>query len=454
MAGRIIYVKPNAAGNGTSWTSAYGDFQDALDAASSGDQIWVAAGVYTPQHDYGMNLSFRNNHFRLMNGVSVYGGFAGTESSLSQRDIYNNETILSGDIYGDDGLDFANNNENCLHVFFHPDGTNLNATAVLDGFTITAGNSNSGASIYSSGGGMANYGSSPTVANCTFEGNAASLIGGGMYNRYDSAPTVTRCTFSGNKAGYHGGGMGNSDLSAPTVSDCTFSDNIAESYYGGGMFNTRSSPIVTNCTFSGNSAGYYGGGMANLVASMTPSNPTVTNCIFYGNSAALSNHEIYNSGSTPFVAYSNIAGCLNGTSWNPSMGTNGGGNMDENPRFDNYLQLQSGSPCIDAADGDVASSTDLLGNTRYDDPAMSNIGVGNPRYVDIGACELVNAEVGIIGDFDQDGSVDLLDYSILSSAWMSNSSSANWNQACDLDNSGTVETGDLVKFTENWLAGK
>ncbi|MHC5183539.1 MAG: InlB B-repeat-containing protein, partial [Planctomycetota bacterium] len=322
-----------------------------------------------------------------MNGVSVYGGFAGTESSLSQRDIYNNETILSGDIYGDDGLDFANNNENCLHVFFHPDGTNLNATAVLDGFTITAGNSNSGASIYSSGGGMANYGSSPTVANCTFEGNAASLIGGGMYNRYDSAPTVTRCTFSGNKAGYHGGGMGNSDLSAPTVSDCTFSDNIAESYYGGGMFNTRSSPIVTNCTFSGNSAGYYGGGMANLVASMTPSNPTVTNCIFYGNSAALSNHEIYNSGSTPFVAYSNIAGCLNGTSWNPSMGTNGGGNMDENPRFDNYLQLQSGSPCIDAADGDVASSTDLLGNTRYDDPAMSNIGVGNPRYVDMGACE-------------------------------------------------------------------
>jgi uncharacterized protein YdbL (DUF1318 family) len=61
--------------------------------------------------------------------------------------------------------------------------------------------------------------------------------------------------------------------------------------------------------------------------------------------------------------------------------------MDEDPRFDNYLQLQAGSPCIDAADGDAATATDLLGNQRYDDPDMSNIGIGNPDYVDMGACE-------------------------------------------------------------------
>jgi hypothetical protein len=72
----------------------------------------------------------------------------------------------------------------------------------------------------------------------------------------------------------------------------------------------------------------------------------------------------------------------------------------------------------------------------------------------MGACELVNAAVGIMGDFNLDGDVDLLDYQILSASWMSNASSANWNQACDLDGSGDIGVGDLVKFTENWLAGK
>ena len=93
MAGRIIYVKPNATGNGTSWSGAYGQLQDALDSASTGDQIWVGAGIYTPTSDNGLNLGSRFKHFRLKNGVTIYGGFAGTESSLSQRDIYNNETM-------------------------------------------------------------------------------------------------------------------------------------------------------------------------------------------------------------------------------------------------------------------------------------------------------------------------------------------------------------------------
>ena len=328
---KTIYVKPSGAGNGTSWISAYGDLQDALDSAARGDQIWVAAGTYIPTYDYGEGYgSSRYNHFQMKNGVVIYGGFAGTESALSQRDISNNETVLSGDIYGDDGPDFTNNAENCLHVFFHPDGLGLDGSAVLDGFTITAGKANGPSYPY--GGGMFNKNNSPTVNNCTFTGNYANNMGGGMYNYDNSHPTVTNCIFYGNLGYYHAGGMANRNSSSPILTNCSFSDNTTVLYHGGGMANFSSMNVI------------------------------VTNCIFYGNSASGSGNEIYNSSSTTLIANSNIAGCLSGNSWDTSLGTDGGGNMDANPNFDNFLQLQAGSPCIDAADGDAAASTDLLGN--------------------------------------------------------------------------------------------
>ena len=51
-------------------------------------QVWVAAGTYS-----GYNSSTR---FPMVSGVEVYGGFAGTETLLSERDVENNKTILDG----------------------------------------------------------------------------------------------------------------------------------------------------------------------------------------------------------------------------------------------------------------------------------------------------------------------------------------------------------------------
>ena len=53
---------------------------------------------------------------------------------------------------------------------------------------------------------------------------------------------------------------------------------------------------------------------------------------------------------------------------------------------DDY-RLTGGSGCIDAADGDAAPVTDFFGESRYDDLNTVNTGVGDPNYVDIGACE-------------------------------------------------------------------
>lgn len=97
-----IYVDAGATGanNGSSWVDAYKYLQDALAAAVSGDQIWVAEGTYMPDQGSGLTPGDRTAKFLLKNGVSIYGGFAGGETSRDQRDAVTNVTILSGDLAG------------------------------------------------------------------------------------------------------------------------------------------------------------------------------------------------------------------------------------------------------------------------------------------------------------------------------------------------------------------
>ena len=77
------YVNASATGsnNGTSWANAYTDLQSALvNKAQSGDQVWVEQGTYKPTSG-----TDRTASFNIPDGVAVYGGFAGTETQLTQR---------------------------------------------------------------------------------------------------------------------------------------------------------------------------------------------------------------------------------------------------------------------------------------------------------------------------------------------------------------------------------
>ena len=239
----------------------YCSIQTAIDNALDTDEIIVAQGEYFE------NVNFNGKAIILRSGNPNDAGV-----------VMN--TIINGG--GSGTVVTCNSGEG--------------ANTVLNGFVITGGNA-------SSGGGMHNLSSSPTVANCTFTGNSASLRGGGMYNNSNSSPTVTNCTFSGNTSQV-GGGMRNEDGSSPTVTNCTFSGNNATN--GGGMDNnSSSSPNVTNCTFSGNSATGIGGGMAISFNS----SPTVTHCTFCDNSPEHIGGQVVLSGQIHMSTFCPIPAC-------------------------------------------------------------------------------------------------------------------------------------------------
>jgi hypothetical protein len=101
LAQGVLYVTPNARGknDGTSWQDAFIDLQDALEVAQAGHDVWIAGGTYKPDRGTGE----RTMSFLVPAGVALYGGFAGNEECRDERDWAANETILSGDLNGDDG---------------------------------------------------------------------------------------------------------------------------------------------------------------------------------------------------------------------------------------------------------------------------------------------------------------------------------------------------------------
>ncbi|MHC4394230.1 MAG: choice-of-anchor Q domain-containing protein [Planctomycetota bacterium] len=369
-AGGVIYVDATRNGDGSDWANACKYLQEALSAATSGDEIWVAEGLYTPDAN-SANPDGSGNRaatFQLNTGVEIYGGFPVGGGLWGDRDPGAYETVLSGDLNGDD-VGFANNDDNSYHVV---KALNTDDTAVLDGFVITAGNAN-GKSADEYGGGLYNYQGIPTVTNCIFRDNSANKRGGAIYNRQCS-PVVTNCMFSGNQSGNTGGAIYNHHANS-TLTNCTFIGNSAVD--GGGLFNgSASNPVLTNCTFAGNSASSNGGAIANDLSS-----PTVTNCILWGNTAPYGSQISLESNSSLDVSYSDLQGSMAGIYNNGSGSISWGlGNIADDPQFepDNY-HLQAESPCIDAGDpnGDYSGQTDVDGEPRL---------MG--WYVDIGSDEV------------------------------------------------------------------
>ena len=291
-----LYVKANASGanTGLSWADAFNDLQSALTypCSQSLTEIWVAEGLYKPTS----TTNNRSAGFVMRNGVTIYGGFRGDETSVNDRPPINplagqpSSTTLSGDIDNNGTL-----TGNSYHVFYHPASLSLNSTAVLNGVVITGGNATgtSPADPTSYGGGMYNVGSSPTLIKCVFQGNGG-YYGAAMSCLGSSNPVLTDCSMESNTSTNSGGGTF-SEASSFTLINCRLQNNRAIN--GGGVFNQAgSNPLITNCTLQGNVVTGLGGAVFN----QTGSTPILTSCSLTSNTAYLGG-AVFNSNSDPIL---------------------------------------------------------------------------------------------------------------------------------------------------------
>ncbi len=268
----------------------------------------------------------------MASGVTIRGGYAGCgASNPGARDTVLYETILSGDLSGDD-LTVAtikiNRSDNSYHVVIYNDPSATGS--MLEGFTVSGGHAdgtgpagtatNQGPGIHirldsqmcipggptirdciiednwSSHHGAVNiHADQALIENCIIRNNYSDFRGGGLLIQSGNA-TVRNCVISNNESLIEGGGVWTGHSSDPTCvptsaavfENCTIQDNYS-GRLGGGMFDQGSNVIIRGSNFNGNSANSSGGGLWLQTAGQLPSavqtTPLVEDTLFEANQA-------------------------------------------------------------------------------------------------------------------------------------------------------------------------
>jgi hypothetical protein len=327
-------VNPNNP-PGNSWSNSFKYLADAVDRAeflltqqpplADDVEIWVKARAngagYVPTTEL-ISGEARSKTFRLLNNVSILGGFDGTEESEDERNPGANITILSGDLDDDDVFipgefdephTYTNYDENCYHVVF---SHNVGDSARLDGFTITGGNadrdnrSNPPPAAYSANYGVyagavfvlgGESGLGPLIRQCVIIKNTAVACAGGIWGQ-QTEMQLRDITFQFNQAD-SGGALAAGHGMIGRVIHCRFLDNRAiggelHQHIGGGAVVSQSagSFFAYNCTFARNSlldavddeSHFPVGGAVHAPLNggddpeITPE-PSLVNCLFHDN---------------------------------------------------------------------------------------------------------------------------------------------------------------------------
>jgi len=322
ISSAVRYVNINSTTGSspyTSWSTAGNDLQAVINACQVGDEVWVASGTYTPARDPFGNVSPSDNRdktFYLKDGISVYGGFNGTETFLSDRNLNSNVTILSGDL----GV-LGSTTDNSYHVVLFSGNSSSAIGVRLDGFFITGGsaygtvNNNVNGNVVSRLAGPAVYFlyGNNIISNNKIYVNAG-YSGGGIYTSNTNS-IISNNEIYNNKANYDGGGVsvfkGTNTITNNYIHDNTATgdggaiyasygvDNIIsknvigknkagisqiDTYYygGGGIYAERGSNTIINNVLYENTSNYMGGGILLYYGT----NKVINNTIYKNNATA------------------------------------------------------------------------------------------------------------------------------------------------------------------------
>lgn len=323
----IVRVKPdgNDTNDGSTWEKAKKTVTAAL--LASPNEVWLAAGTYAER-------------VTVLGFTSVYGGFAGSETSRSQRNAALNITTLDG---GQSGPVLT---------------LRMPTAGDLDGFTVTnalAKSGNPSAVLIDS--------ALSTVSHVTITGCGAPAVT--ILNA--ASPRILNCRFVANSTGTSAL-VSAASGTAPIIANSIFANNYspALSISGGGL--------IAGNTIVG--SGYPGTPIVNVTSTGTAA--IVNNIVAYGRgygiggstaaAALLKRNCVYGNSSANYSGFSYPAGQDPNLTVNPRLANVPGGND----------HLQPDSPCVDAGDDSVVDSTwtDMDGQARI-------IGA----HVDIGADE-------------------------------------------------------------------
>jgi predicted outer membrane repeat protein len=439
---------------GDSWATALFSIHDAVaQAASGGEDVWIAAGHYSI-----------GSPITMQSGVALYGGFPSTGNpGFDDRDPSEYATTLDGQGAADNLIVCDNVSGVRIDGLMLTDcigggpgyagsgaiacvGGSSDVTIVdcvlegnrISGFGGGVNVDNAGAIVTgcefrynsaSEGGGLKLHRAQATVTDCLFHGNSAR--DGGGISGYDCSITVNRCTFTGNRGTYGSGGVDIHQSNEINITNCLVVGNTSTDHGGGISLGFEANITILNCTIVDNSAPKGGGVFAHscdatiantvlvnnnghaIFENDSGQDISVKNCLFFGNPDGV---YFYNGSET--ILNVEGPGGLN------AVMPEAEGNIASDPLFVNSdagnYHLQASSPCIDAGTSENAPAGDFDGEER-------------PVHLgyDIGFDELV--------DSDEDGMPD----------W--------WEQANDLlpdqDDADGDADGDLLPNGDEYVHG-
>lgn len=419
----IIYVNSSAAGNnnGASWGNAFVSLEDAITAASDGNQIWVAPGTYTPSNAHGLGATDQYYHFQLKPGVKMYGSFAGWENFLEDRQNSSINSVLDGMqisgfmsyhvLIADAGCDTSTWLDGFFltHSFAYGSGDfGYGGGILIKDASITVNNCYCEFVSASEGGAIALFNSNSIIRDCYFYSSYSEYTGGTMLISGGSS-RIEFCSFDFGTSDNHGGAMYLLNNATPVVYGCSFFNNYATDGYGGAVYATSGSPVFVSCSFHDNTSTLGGGAIYSsddltlLNATIIENEhdvaaagtglfisgmPTVTlqNCIIFDNLPA-ANLSVEKGSSTLNISHSDIEGCGgSGALWQSSFGNDLGGSIDANPVLTLYGNAGPalGSPCLDTGD-DSPFLTGMAQEFQSDNNAYLRI---RGSHVDMGSVEL------------------------------------------------------------------